>query len=160
MPVAEGQPAPDFALSDQDGTIVRLTALRGSPVVLYFYPRDDTPGCTTEACAFRDARADYAKAGAQVVGVSTDTVASHRKFADKFELPFRLLSDPEKTVCQAYGVWKLKTLYGRTSMGIERTTFVIDSRGTIRKIFPKVKVVGHSEAVLSALRDSRKKRKS
>jgi peroxiredoxin Q/BCP len=153
MAVAEGQPAPDFALADQDGSIVRLSSLRGAPVVLYFYPRDNTPGCTTEACAFRDARAAYAKAGAQVVGISPDSVASHRKFADKFELPFRLLSDPDRTACQAFGVWKEKTLYGKTSMGVERTTFVIDAGGTIRKIFAKVKVAGHAEAVLSTIKE-------
>jgi peroxiredoxin Q/BCP len=146
-----GQPAPDFTLHDQDGQPVTLSTLRGSPVVLYFYPKDDTPGCTREACAFRDARAAYEQLGAKVLGVSPDTVASHRKFADKYGLPFTLLADPDKTVCQAYGVWKEKTLYGRKSMGVERTTVVIDSQGVVRRIFPRVKVDGHAEAVLGAL---------
>lgn len=149
--VSEGQPAPDFTLLDQDGNQVTLSALRGNPVVLYFYPKDDTPGCTKEACAFRDARADYEAAGARVLGVSPDTSASHKKFATKYELPFTLLADPEKEVCQAYGVWKEKNMYGKKSMGVERTTFVIGADGNIRKIFPKVKVDGHSDAVLAAL---------
>src|SRR3954447_25662090 len=118
--VAEEQPAPDFTLPDQDGKPVRLSAFKGKPVVLYFYPKDDTSGCTKEACAFRDARADYEAAGAKVLGVSPDGVASHRKFADKYELPFTLLADPETEVCQAYGVWKPKSMYGKTYMGVER----------------------------------------
>jgi peroxiredoxin Q/BCP len=151
MPEA-GQPAPEFTLHDQDGREVSLTQFKGHPVVLYFYPKDDTSGCTKEACAFRDARADYEKAGAKVLGVSPDDVKSHRKFADKYELPFTLLADPEKTVCQAYGVWKEKSMYGNTYMGVERTTFVIDKKGKIAQVFPKVKVDGHSEAVLEAIR--------
>ena len=150
--LAEGQAAPDFTLFDQDGTPVSLASLRGKTIVLYFYPKDDTPGCTKEACAFRDARTDYENAGAKVLGVSPDDVKSHRKFADKYELPFTLLADPEKTVCQAYGVWKEKHMYGRKSMGVERTTFVIDKAGRIAKIFPKVRVDGHSEAVLAAIK--------
>jgi peroxiredoxin Q/BCP len=150
--IAEGRRAPDFTLENQDGQKVRLSDLRGRPVVLYFYPRDNTPGCTTEACAFRDAREDYAAAGAHVIGVSPDTVAAHRKFADKFKLPFTLLADPEKKACTAYGVWKEKKLYGKTSMGVERTTVVIDASGTIRKMFPKVKVAGHSDQVLEAIK--------
>ena len=116
-------------------------------------PKDDTPGCTKEACAFRDARADYEKLGAQVLGISPDTAASHRKFADKYGLPFTLLADPDKTVCQAYGVWKEKTLYGKKSMGVERTTVLIDENGVIRRVFPRVRVEGHSEKVLEALRE-------
>ncbi|MDB5350972.1 MAG: bcp 1 [Planctomycetota bacterium] len=149
--LVEGQLAPDFTLHDQDGQPVTLSALRGSPVVLYFYPRDATPGCTTEACDFRDANAVLARAGAKVLGVSPDTVASHRKFADKQALDFTLLADPDKAAIQAYGVWKEKTLYGKTSMGVERTTFVIDGQGVIRKIFPKVRVAGHVGNVLEVV---------
>lgn len=146
-----GQPAPDFTLQDQDGNPVTLSKLRGTPVVLYFYPKDDTPGCTKEACAFRDARADYETAGARVLGVSPDTVASHDKFRRKYELPFTLLADPEKTVCEQYGVWQEKNMYGKKSMGVVRTTFVIDRQGIVRKVFPRVKVDGHSDAVLAIL---------
>lgn len=151
MVIAEGQPAPDFALSDQDGNPVTLGSLKGRPVVLYFYPKDDTPGCTKQACAFRDARADYEKAGARVLGVSPDDVKSHGKFAKKYELPFTLLADPTTETCAAYGVWKEKGMYGKTYMGVERTTFVIDGRGVIRRIFPKVKVDGHADEVLEAI---------
>ncbi len=150
--VEEGQPAPDFNLPDQDGKDVSLAKLRGTPVVLYFYPKDNTPGCTKEACAFRDARAEYEKAGATVLGVSPDSTASHRKFADKFELPFTLLADTEKAVCQLYGVWKEKNMYGKKSMGVERTTFVIGPDGIVHKVFRKVKVDDHSDAVLEAIR--------
>src|SRR4051812_215204 len=149
--IAEGTPAPDFTLPDQSGTPVTLSTLRGKPVVLYFYPKDDTPGCTTEACAFRDARTDYERAGARVLGVSPDTVSSHRKFADKHALTFTLLADPEKSVISSYGVWKEKTLYGKTSLGVERGTFVIDRDGVIRKIFARVKVDGHAGKVLEEL---------
>jgi peroxiredoxin Q/BCP len=148
----EGDKAPDFQLSDQDGHLVSLKSLEGQPVVLYFYPKDDTSGCTKEACGFRDARADYEPTGAQVLGVSPDGVPSHKKFADKYQLPFRLLADPETTVCQAYGVWKEKSMYGKTYMGVERTTFVIDRSGTIIRVFPKVKVDGHAAAVLEVVR--------
>ncbi len=149
--VSEGQPAPEFRLSDQDGNVIALSSLRGRLVVLYFYPKDDTPGCTKEACAFRDARATFEAKGARVIGVSPDSVASHRKFADKFELPFTLLADPDHKVCETYGVWKEKNMYGKTYWGVERTTFVIDRDGIIRKIFPRVKVDGHSDAVLKAI---------
>lgn len=151
---AEGQPAPDFTLPDQHGQPVTLSKLRGKPVVLYFYPKDDTSGCTKQACAFRDARADYEAAGAVVLGVSPDSVASHQKFATKHELPFTLLADTEKTVCEAYGVWKEKSMYGRKYMGVERTTFVIGKDGKIAQIFPKVKVAGHAEAVLKAIAEA------
>lgn len=150
--LAEGQKAPSFFLPDQDGTERTLKSLLGKPLVLYFYPRDDTPGCTKEACAFRDARADYAEAGAQVVGISPDAPASHRKFVDKYALTFPLLADTEHAVCEKYGVWKEKNMYGKKSMGVERTTFVIDAEGVIRKIFPRVKVDGHSQAVLEVLK--------
>jgi peroxiredoxin Q/BCP len=121
-------------------------------VVLYFYPKDDTPGCTKEACAFRDAFEDDQAQGAEILGVSPDGVASHARFAGKFALPFSLLADTERKVCEAYGVWKEKTLYGRKSMGVERTTFVIDGRGILRAVFPRVRVDGHSAAVLTAIR--------
>ena len=147
-----GQPAPDFTLADQDGKEVTLSSLKGSPVVLYFYPKDDTSGCTKEACAFRDGFADYEKAGAKILGVSPDPVKSHAKFVAKYELPFTLLADVDKAVCQAYGVWKEKSMYGKTYMGVERTTFVIDAKGIVRRIFPKVKVPGHSDAVLEAVK--------
>ncbi|WP_152053600.1 thioredoxin-dependent thiol peroxidase [Tautonia marina] len=149
--IEAGQPAPDFTLTDQHGKKVSLKKLKGKVVVLYFYPKDDTPGCTKEACAFRDARADYEAAGAVVLGVSPDSAESHLKFAEKYELPFTLLADPEKEVIQAYGVWKEKNMYGKKSMGVERTTVVIDGKGIIRKIFPKVRVDGHSEKVLELL---------
>ncbi len=150
--IAEGQPAPDFTLPDQDGREVTLSSFRGRPVVLYFYPKDDTPGCTKEACAFRDARSEFEEAGAVVLGVSPDPPKAHRKFIDKYELNFPLLADPEKAVLQSYGVWKEKTMYGRTSMGVERTTLVIDAEGVVRKIFPRVKVEGHAAAVVEAVR--------
>jgi peroxiredoxin Q/BCP len=147
-----GQPAPEFTLPDQNGREVALKEFRGSPLVLYFYPKDDTPGCTTEACAFRDARAAYEEAGARVVGVSPDGVTSHLKFAGKYQLPFTLLADTDRAVCRAYGVWQEKTMYGKTSMGVVRSTFVIDGRGVVRHVFPKVKVDGHSDAVLGVLK--------
>jgi peroxiredoxin len=149
--IAEGTTAPDFTLPDQDGNDFTLSSARGKPVVLYFYPKDDTPGCTTQACAFRDARADYEAAGAKVIGVSPDDVKSHGKFVKKHGLNFTLLADAGAAVCTSYGVWKEKSMYGRTYMGVERTTFVIDAAGVVRKVFPKVKVDGHSEAVLEAV---------
>lgn len=150
--IAEGQPAPDFQLADQDGKSHSLKEWRGSPVVLYFYPKDDTPGCTKEACAFRNARESYEQAGARVVGVSPDPVDAHRKFADKYDLPFTLLADPDRKVCELYEVWKEKNLYGKKSMGVVRTTFVIDAEGKIRKIFPRVRVDGHADKVLELIR--------
>jgi peroxiredoxin Q/BCP len=152
--VEEGKPAPDFTLADQAGKKVTLSKLKGSTVVLYFYPKDDTPGCTTEACDFRDGFADYKKAGAVILGVSPDDSASHAKFATKFDLPFPLLADVDKKVSEAYGVWKEKSMYGKKYMGVERTTFVIDPKGMVAKIFPKVKVSGHSAAVLDAIKAS------
>jgi thioredoxin-dependent peroxiredoxin len=150
--IAEGTQAPDFTLPDQDAKDVTLSTLKGQPVVLYFYPKDDTPGCTTEACAFRDARADYEAAGARVIGVSPDDVKSHGKFIKKHELNFTLLADVGAKICSAYGVWKEKSMYGKTYMGVERTTFLIDRDGVVRKVFPKVKVDGHAEAVLDAIK--------
>lgn len=146
-----GQPAPDFTLPDQQGKEVTLSELRGAPVVLYFYPKDDTPGCTKEACAFRDARADYEQAGAHVIGVSPDSPTSHQKFVDKYDLPFTLVSDADRQVCELYGVWQEKNMYGKKSMGVVRSTFVIDSKGIVRKAFSKVKVDGHSDKVLEAI---------
>ena len=150
--IAEGKKAPDFTLPDQRGNDVTLSALKGKPVVLYFYPKDDTPGCTTEACAFRDARDDYEAAGATVLGVSPDDVKSHAKFARKYDLGFTLLADPGAKVCLKYGVWKEKSMFGRTYMGVERTTILIDRDGVVRKVFPKVKVAGHAQAVLDAIK--------
>ena len=149
--LAIGRPAPAFQLLSDEGKEVQLADFRGQQVVLYFYPKDDTPGCTTEACAFRDGAAALRQRGAVVLGVSTDSVASHQKFKAKFHLSFPLLSDEEKRAVQAYGVWKEKSMYGRTYMGIERTTFLIDRDGKIARIFPKVKVDGHCDEVLAAL---------
>ena len=150
--IEEGKPAPEFTLLDQHGTAISLAGFKGQSVVLYFYPKDDTPGCTTEACAFRDARADYETAGAKVLGVSPDDVKSHGKFATKHGLEFSLLADTDTKVCTNYGVWKEKSMYGRTYMGVERTTFVIDREGIVRKVFLKVKVNGHTDSVLEALK--------
>lgn len=147
----EGQPAPAFALKDGAGHTVSLSDLRGRPVVLYFYPKDDTSGCTKQACDFRDGHAQIRDRGAVLLGVSPDNEKSHAKFAAKFDLPFTLLCDPEGRIADAYGVWKEKSMYGRTYMGVERTTFLIDAEGVIRKIFPKVKVDGHFDAVFAAL---------
>ena len=148
-----GDKAPAFKLPDERGNPVSLKSLlEKGPVALYFYPKDDTPGCTKEACGFRDDLSAFKKAGAQVVGVSCDSVASHAKFAAKYELPFMLLSDEDKAVVEKYGVYKDKVLYGRKFKGIERTTFVIDRKGVIRKIFPKVKVDGHVAEVLDAMK--------
>ena len=146
-----GDPAPDFTLTAGDGTSVSLAALRGRPVVLYFYPRDDTPGCTTEACSFRDLQTEFNKRQAAVFGVSTDNLKSHQKFAHKYDLTFPLLSDPDHAVAEAYDSWGLKKFMGREYMGIARTTFVVDKNGTIKAVFPKVKVEGHADQVLKAL---------
>ena len=146
-----GQKAPAFALPNQDGKIMRLSDFKGKKVVLYFYPKDDTPGCTKESCAFRDGLDEIYASGAVVLGISGDSVDSHKKFVKKFNLNFPLLSDEKKTALQAYGVWKEKSLYGRKYMGIERTTFIIDEQGKLDDIFPKVKVDGHLEEVLAEL---------
>jgi peroxiredoxin Q/BCP len=152
MSVTEGQIAPDFTLPATDGSTVRLLDLRGKKVVLYFYPKDDTPGCTKEACAFRDNLGVLQSMGVVVLGVSPDSVASHQKFAQKYGLPFPLLADEGAQVATTYGVWKEKKQYGRTYMGIERTTFLIDENGIVQRIFPKVKVDGHVEEVIEAIR--------
>ena len=146
-----GEEAPDFELPDQDGEPVRLSELRGRNVVLYFYPRADTPGCTTQACSIRDHSSDYEAANAVVLGVSPDEPARLRKFADKHGLPFTLLGDAEHGVLEAYGVWKEKKMYGKTSLGVERTTFVIDPEGVVRGVLPRVKPKEHDELVLGAL---------
>ncbi|MEL7091444.1 MAG: peroxiredoxin [Pseudomonadota bacterium] len=144
-------PAPDFTLPQGDGTEVTLSALKGGPVVLYFYPRDDTPGCTKEAIAFSEHLAAFEAAGAKVFGVSKDSVASHAKFRAKKDLSVPLLSDENGTVCEDYGVWKEKNMYGKKYMGIERTTYLIDANGDVAMVWPKVKVPGHAEAVLAAV---------
>jgi peroxiredoxin Q/BCP len=149
--IAEGDEAPDFILKDDSGKDVRLSQLRGKKIVLYFYPKDNTPGCTKEACSFRDGFTEIQSRGAIVIGVSTDSIESHVRFKQKYNLNFPLLSDTDKKVVSKYGVWKEKSLYGRKFMGIERTTFVIDENGKVKKIFPKVKVDGHFEEVLAEL---------
>ncbi len=149
--VEEGTAAPDFELESDEGSTVKLSDLRGRPVVLYFYPKDDTPGCTKEACAFRDAYAEFQERGAAIVGVSPDSADSHVRFKDKYSLPFVLLSDPEHEVAQAYDVWREKTMYGRRRMGIFRSTFVIDGDGVVTRAMYGVTPDGHADAVLSAL---------
>jgi peroxiredoxin Q/BCP len=149
--VEEGKPAPDFELSSDTGERVKLSSLRGKPVVLYFYPKDDTPGCTTQACGIRDVYADFRGRGAVVLGVSPDDEASHVKFKEKYSLPFTLLADPEHEVAEQYGVWKERNLYGKKSMGIERSTFVIDADGNIAKTMRRVKPDTHAADVLAAL---------
>src|SRR5438132_556359 len=136
--VKEGQAAPAFKLQDDEGNWVSLSDLRGKSVVLYFYPKDDTPGCTAEACSFRDEFAEFKTRGVEILGVSADSPESHQKFKQKYHLTFPLLSDPDKKTLKAYGVWKEKSMYGRKFMGIERTTLLIDENGKIQKIFPKV----------------------
>lgn len=156
MALNEGDKAPPFTLPGSEGRNVSLDELRKERwVVLYFYPKDDTPGCTKEACDFRDLTKQFQQAGAVIVGVSPDKVASHQKFAAKFTLPFPLLSDEGSKVATAYGVWKEKSLYGRTYMGIERTTFVISPDGRLARLYPKVKVDGHADALLAELKTLR-----
>jgi peroxiredoxin Q/BCP len=155
--VKESQPAPDFTLPAvgnpdvvKDGK-VQLSALRNHVVVLYFYPRDDTPGCTAEACSFRDANREMQKRGIIVLGVSADDIESHQKFADKYGLPYPLLADTDTTVSQLYGVWQEKNYAGKTYMGINRETFLIDKDGVVRKVWPKVKAAEHAQEVLDAI---------
>ena len=149
--VEEGSRAPDFELKSDTGETVKLSELRGRPVVLYFYPGDDTPGCTKEACAFRDSYDEYLARDAVILGVSRDGEESHQKFKRKYDLPFTLLSDPDHAVAEAYGVWAEKSMYGRKSMGIVRSTFVIAADGTIARAMRGIKVPGHSDRVLEAL---------
>ncbi len=146
-----GKKAPDFTVVDDQGKEISLKELKGKKVVLYFYPKDDTPGCTKEACAFRDGIAQIKKKGAVVLGVSADSIDSHGKFKKKFDLNFPLLSDPDKKLIQDYGVWKEKSMYGKKYMGIERTTVIIDEQGKVAQLFPKVKVDGHFDEVMEAL---------
>ena len=149
--VEQGSPAPDFELESDTGETVRLSSLRGKPVVLYFYPKDHTSGCTTQACGIRDAWSEFERAGAVVLGVSPDDVASHESFRADYELPFTLLADPEHTVAEAYGVWAEKSRYGRTYMGIVRSTFVIGPDGTVEKVMRNVKPETHADDVLAFL---------
>lgn len=146
-----GDPAPDYSLPSNSGKTISLKDFRGKKVVLYFYPKDDTPGCTKEACSFRDNLAKVRRKGAEVFGISADSVKSHQKFSEKYNLPFPLLSDETKEVIKAYDVWKQKSFLGKKYMGIERTTFIIDENGKIFHIFPKVKVDGHVEEVIKQL---------
>jgi peroxiredoxin Q/BCP len=149
-----GQVAPDFTLRTGSGEEVRLATLRGSKVVLYFYPKDMTSGCTQESCDFRDLQPAFHEAGTRILGISPDSEKSHLKFAEKYGLPFDLLADPGSDVCTLYGVWKEKSMYGRTYMGVERTTVLIDDQGVISRIWSKVKVNGHANAVLAAVQGS------
>ncbi|HKC81317.1 MAG TPA: thioredoxin-dependent thiol peroxidase [Gemmatimonadaceae bacterium] len=149
----EGDKVPDFSLKADDGTTVTPATLAGKKVVLFFYPKDDTPGCTKEACGFRDAFPQFGKIDAVVLGVSPDSLESHRKFKQKYQLPFRLLSDEGHRLADAFGVWKQKSMYGLKFMGIERTTVIIDRKGRVARIFPKVKVPGHVEDVEKAVRE-------
>jgi peroxiredoxin Q/BCP len=151
MMINVGDPAPKFKLQSLDGTWTTLGEFKGKKVILYFYPKDDTPGCTNEACSFQENIAALKKKGAVILGVSADSIESHKKFAAKYGLQFPLLSDETKEVCKQYGVWKERSLYGRKFMGIERTTFIIDERGNVQNIFPRVKVDGHTQMILNAL---------
>jgi len=151
MPIAEGILAPDFTLPTDAGDTLTLSSLRGQWVVLFAYPKDDTSGCTVEACEFRDALPHFDASKAVILGISPDSVQSHVKFKAKFELPYTLLADEEKTVLQAYDVWKEKSMYGKKYMGVERTTFLIDPAGQIAKVFTKVKPAGHAAEVMAAI---------
>jgi peroxiredoxin Q/BCP len=148
-----GKKVPDFSLQNQDGKKISLKDFIGRKVVLYFYPKDDTSGCTKEACSFSDNLPIFSKVDTVILGVSPDSVKSHKKFSEKYKLKFDLLADEEKKVVEKYGVWKEKSMYGRKYMGVERTTFIIDERGKIKTIFNKVKVDGHDKEVLAALKD-------
>jgi thioredoxin-dependent peroxiredoxin len=152
--IEPGDPAPDFELPDQDGRAVKLSDFRGQPVVVYFYPKADTPGCTTQACGVRDHRADYAKVGSVVLGISPDPVSKVKKFHDKFDLNFPLLADEGHAVADSYGVWAEKSMYGKTYFGNERTTFVIDPAGKVAEVLRKVKPAEHDELVLAALTEA------
>ena len=151
MPVAEGDVAPDFELPSDSGETVKLSSLRGKPVVLYFYPKDDTPGCTTQACGLRDAYGELERAGAVVLGVSPDDEGSHVKFREKYSLPFTLLADTDHAVAERYGAWGEKTYAGRTYTGVLRTTFVVDADGKVGKVIENVKPATHADDVLAAL---------
>jgi thioredoxin-dependent peroxiredoxin len=148
-----GQPAPSFTLSDQDGEEVSLDGLRGAPVVIYFYPKDDTPGCTTQACAIRDQWAEFEEAGAVVLGVSPDDVESHKRFAGKYDLPHRLLADPDREAIDAYGAWGLKKMYGKEYEGVIRSTVLVGPDGQVAAVWPKVRPKDHADKVLAAIAD-------
>ncbi len=152
MPIPPNQPAPDFTLPDDTGKMVSLSDFRGKPVILYFYPKDDTPGCTTEACAFRDDYSAYENTGVVILGVSPDSVKSHAKFKQKYQLPFPLLADEGHKVCDLYGVWGPKKFMGKSYEGVLRTTFLIGPDGNIVKVFENVKPAGHSQEILEALK--------
>lgn len=152
MTIADGMTAPDFELPDGDGKAVKLSALRGRPVVVYFYPKDDTSGCTAEAKDFTCLAHDFRDAGAELLGISPDSPASHRKFKDKYDLDVRLLSDEARSTAEAYGVWVEKQMYGRKYMGVERATFLIDTAGKVARVWRNVRVPGHADEVLAALR--------
>jgi peroxiredoxin Q/BCP len=151
--IAEGERAPDFTLPDQDGEEVTLSSMRGQTVVLYFYPKANTPGCTKQACGIRDHSADYREAGVRVLGISPDPVAKVRKFHDRQSLDFTLLADEDHAVCDAYGVWAEKSMYGKKYWGALRSTFIIDADGTVARVFPKVSPKTHDDVVLGALRE-------
>ena len=152
MPISAGNPAPDFTLPDENGVTRKLSDYRGQPVVLYFYPKDDTPGCTTEACNFRDDYSQYTQAGVVILGVSPDSPKNHIKFKEKYHLPFTLLADEGHKVCELYGVWGPKKMMGRAYDGVYRTTFLIDRQGKLVKVFESVKPAEHSKEVLEALK--------
>ena len=152
MPIEEGKPAPDFELISDSGDTIRLSSLKGSPVILYFYPKDDTPGCTAQARGIRDAWGEFEQAGAVVLGVSPDDQSSHAKFKEKYDLPFTLLADSDHATADDYGVWVEKKNYGKTYMGVERSTFVIDADGNVASVMRKVKPDTHADDVLAALR--------
>jgi peroxiredoxin Q/BCP len=151
--IEEGAKAPDFTLPTHDGSKLKLSSLKGAPVVLYFYPKDDTPGCTKEACGFRDAKAKLAKHKAVVLGVSPDSPESHESFRRKYKLPFTLLADADHAVAERYGAWREKNMYGKKSMGIARSTFIIDADGRVARVFKAVRADGHEQQVLDALAD-------
>lgn len=151
MTLTAGNKAPDFDLMDNDGKLHKLSDYQGKTIVVYFYPKDDTPGCTKEACSFRDAYADFREAGVEVIGISPDNEKSHTKFIQKYELPFVLLSDKDHQVCEAFGVWGLKKYMGREYEGVYRTTFIIGPDGVIKKVFEDVKPADHSQEVLAAV---------
>lgn len=152
MVLSKGLKAPEFELKDSKGEIHRLSDYEGQTIVVYFYPKDDTPGCTKEACSFRDSYADFREAGVEVIGISPDTVKSHTKFANKYDLPFTLLSDPDHQVCEAFGVWGLKKSFGREYEGVYRTTFIIGPEGEIKRVFENVKPSDHSQEVLEEVK--------
>jgi peroxiredoxin Q/BCP len=152
MVLDAGTQAPSFELTDQHGDVHRLSDYQGQTIVIYFYPKDDTPGCTKEACSFRDAYQDFRDAGVEILGISPDSEKSHKKFVDKFDLPFILLSDPDHAVCEAYGVWGLKKYMGREYEGVYRTTFIIGPKGEIKRVFENVQPSEHSQEVLEEIK--------